>query len=395
MIFGIINNLKGCFILRAKGRFPERILNIASTGRIYVYNVECDKEGTITFSVSKKGAQKLLETNLEGITLEVIEKSGVFVFLSRYKKRIALILLPLLFFISSGVFSLFVWQVNITGGTEALRKEVRSVISENGVYKGALKHKIDCYDIKRRAIMAIDDLSWIWVDIKGTTANVKILPRKETPAMLNSDEPSDVIACHDGVIENMKVYCGIPLFSEGMTVEKGQVIVTGILRSENENIPTYYHHACADIILKTTEKSTYIIPRKTYEKVPTGEKKTVFSLNFKKNIINFSLNSGISYTNYDKIEKTAKVPFLPISFTRTTYAEVNVTEKDTDIGEKAKQYKMNFVHRLEENKMDVIMLEESVSETPTAVRITFRAECRVRTNKEIPIVKGENDGENS
>lgn len=389
MILGLINSLKGCFVLRAEGRFPERILNIASTSGIYVYDVERDDDGAIRFSVSRKGAQKLLETKIEGITLEIAEKSGIPVFFSRYKKRIALILLPLLFFISSSIFSLFVWQVNIEGGTEILQEEVRRVMSENGVHKGALKYKIDRYDVKRRAIMEIDDLSWLWVDIKGTTANVKIYPRKKIPEMIKKFEPADVVACHDGVIEKMKVYCGIPLFSEGMTVEKGQVVVTGVLRSENENIPTYYHHASADIILKTKEKSTCIIPRKTLEKVPTGNKKTVFSLNFKKNNVNFSLNSGISYTNYDKIRKIVKIPFLPLAFTRTTYAEVNVTEKDTDIAEKSRHYKLDFIHKLEKDKMDVIKLEENVIETPTAVKVTFSAECLVHTDKEIPISKGE------
>lgn len=394
MIFEIINSLKGCFVLRSKGRFPERILNIASTGGIYVYNVRREEDGSILFSVSRKGSQKLLGTEIEGITLETVEKSGVPVFLSRYKKRIALLLLPALFFISSSIFSLFVWQVNITGGSESLREDVRRVISENGVHTGALKHKIDRYDVKRRAILEVDDLSWLWVDIKGTTANVKIFPRKETPSILKINEPSDVIATHDGVIEEMKVYCGIPLFSEGMTVEKGQVVVTGVLLSENENIPTYYHHASADITLRINENATYIIPKKSLDKVPTGNKKTVFSLNFKKNNVNFSLNSGISYTNYDKIKKTVKIPLLPLSFTRTTYAEVKVTERDADIEAKTLQHKMNFVHRLQENGMDILNFEESVSETPSAVKVTFRAECLVRTDKEIPIVKGENDGKN-
>lgn len=392
MIFGIINSLKGCFILRAKGRFPERILNIASTGGIYVYNVHRDEEGCILFCVSRKGAQKLLCTQIEGITVETVEKSGIPVFLARYKKRIALIILPFLFLMCSFIFSLFVWQVNITGGNEKMREDVRRVIYENGVRFGALKHKIDRYDVKRRAIMEIDELSWLWVDIKGTTANVKIFARKETPPMLKLSEPSDVIALHDGVIEKMKVYCGIPLFKEGMTVQKGQTVVTGVLRSENENIPTYYHHASADIILKLNEESSYIIPRKSLDKVPTGNKKTVFSLNFKKNNVNFSLNSGISYTNYDKIKETIKIPFLPLSFSRTTYAEVQVTEKDTDIEEKLKYHKMNFVHRLGENGMDILKLEERVCETPAKVKVTFKAECLVRTDKEVPIVKGEQNG---
>ena len=359
-----------------------------------IYNVKRDKDGEIIFSVSKKGAEKLLGAKTEGLTLETVSKRGFSIFMSRYKKRIALIFLPLFFFSVSTVFSLFVWQVNIEGGNENLRGEVKQILQECGVRPGALKKNIDCYDVKRKAIIAVDNLSWLWVDLKGTTANIKIYPRRETPSTIKIDEPANVIACHDGVIEKLKVYCGIPLFTEGMTVQKGQTIVSGVLRSQNENIPTYYRHACADITLKTTEKNTYIIPRKTLKKSPTGNKKTVFSINFLKNNVNFSLNSGISYTNYDKIEKTVNVPFLPLSFTRTTYSEVRVTEEDTDVPFKTGQYRMSFLHKLQKNKMDVLNLEESVCETPTGYKVTFTAECLVRTDKEIPINKGENNGEN-
>ena len=394
MFSGIISSIKGCFVIRAEGRFPERVLNIASTSGIYIYNVKLDKDNAIRFSVSKKGAEKLLCANLEGIKLTVVEKSGIPVFFRRHKKRFALIMLPALFIAAISIFSLFIWQVEIEGGDENLRREVKEIIAENGVYVGAFKNKIDRYDVKRRAIMEIDDLAWMWVDVKGTTANVKIRPRVKTPSMIKINEPADVISTHSGVIEKIRVYCGIPLFSEGTTVEKGQVVVTGILRSENENIPTYYHHACADITLRLNEKSTYIIPRNTFKKVPTGNKKTVFSLNFKKNNIKFSLNSGISYTNYDKIDKTVKLPFLPVSFTKTTYMEVNVTQEATDIPSEIRKYRLSFVKKLGDEGMDIITLGEEVSEASSLFKVTFNAECLVHADKEIPIEKGEQNGEN-
>ena len=395
MLFGIINSIKGCFTIRAEGRFPERVLNIASTNGIYIHNVKRDGDSAICFSVSKKGAEKLLEMNIEGLSLTIADKRGVPVFFRRYRKRIVLILLPVLFLTATGIFSLFVWKIEIEGGDEALRREVSRALTENGVYIGALKHQIDSYDVKRRAIMEIDDLAWIWVDVKGTTANVKLRQRTKVPSLLKINEPADVISTYDGVIEKIKVYCGIPLFKEGMTVEKGQIVVSGVLRSENENIPTYYHHATADITLRLNEKNTYIIPKKTFRKVPTGNKKTVFSINSKKNNVKFSLNSGISYSNYDKIEKTVKIPFLPVSFTKTTYLEVDVTEEATDIPAETRRHRLDFIKSLESMDMDIISLGEGVSETSAFFKVTFNAECLVRADKEIPIAtEGVQNGEN-
>ncbi len=396
MLLGLIDIIKGSYTVRAEGRFPERILNIASTGGIYIRNVIYEKAGALTFCVSRKGAKKLLCTEIEGIRLSVIKKSGITVFFSRYKKRFALIMLPFLFASVTGVLSLFIWRVEITGGDERLVRQVEKVIKENGVYVGALKSGIDKYDTKRKAIMSVDELSWLWVDIRGTTANVKIHKRDLTPSTIKIDEPSDVISTYTGVIEKMKVYCGIQLFKEGMTVEKGQVVVSGTLRSENENIPTYYRHAASDITVRINETKTVVIPKKTVVKIPTGRKKNVFCVNFKKNKINFSLNSGISYTDYDKIEKTVKVPFLPVSFSKLTYVEADVTEKATDLESEIKRYGDSFEKALAQKGAQIIQISKKTEDITSALKVTFNAQCLVRADKEIPInLKGEQDGENS
>ncbi len=395
----IISLLKGNCTIKAEGRFPERILNIASTSGIYVHTVKRAGENSITFCVSKKGAQALLSNPPEGIKLDLIGSYGLPFFLQRYKRRAVLAALPLLFICVCVVFSCFIWRLELEGGDKKLQSEVRSALSSYGVHVGALKHKIDQNDIKRRAIMSIDDLSWLWVDLKGTTAKVKIQKRTQKPALIQINEPSDVIAMHSGVIEKMQVYCGVPLLSEGMTVEKGQTIVTGVFRSENENIPTYYHHASADVTVRLSEKKTVIIPKTTIIKAPTGNKKSVYKINFQKNNIKFSLNSGISYTEYDKIEKTLKIPLLPLSFSRVDYLEADVTAEPTDTAAVLESRRKDFLKNLEKKKLEVKNLTEEITESDESLTVTFNAECLVRTDKEIPIEykaeKGETDGENS
>lgn len=385
MFGGIINCIKGSFTLKSEGRFPERVLNIASTSGIYIYNVKRESPTALIFCVSKKGCDKLLNCSIEGLELSVVDGYGMPVFMHKYKKRVLLILLPFIFAVTAIVLSLFIWRIELSGGNKALQKEVEKVISQNGVRIGALKHKADQYDIKRKAILQIDDLSWLWVDIKGTTAYVKIKERTKKPDMNEIHEPADVIALHSGVIEKMQVYCGQPLFSEGMTVEKGQTLVTGVLRSENENIPTYYHHACADITLRLTEKKRVVIPKKTLKKLPTGEKKSVFTVKFKKNNIKFSLNSGISYSEYDKIEKTVKLPFLPVHFSRIEYHEVEVFEEATDTALLLNKRRQSFMKELSKKDMQIESMSEDVTEDENSLFVTFNAECLVRTDKEIPI----------
>lgn len=395
MLSTIISCIKGAYTLKATGRFPERILNIASTSGIYIQNVKRTDCDTITFCVSKKGGDKLLQSNLKGLELSLVESFGVPVIFSRYKKRVLLFFLPLMFVIVSFVFSLFIWRVEITGGDEALRAQVKKVISENGIKTGALKYKIDQYDVKKSSILQIDDLSWLWVDIKGSTAKVKIHKRIPTPPIIKINEPSNVIATHSGVIEKMQVYCGLPLVKEGMTVEKGQVIISGVFESENENIPTYYHHATGNVVLRVFEEKVIVIPKKTVIKKPTGKEKKVFCINFEKNNVKFSLNSGISYSEYDKIEKKYVLSPLPVSFSKIIYREAVAETVDTDFKKEYSTRLAAFKKSLTDKGMEIAQLSEETEESEHGYTVTFRAQCLVRTDKEIPIIEGEANGENS
>ena len=395
-MFGtIIGCLKGTYVIKATGRFPERILNIASTSGIYVHDVKRTEESAITFCVSKKGGDTLLEKKLEGTTLELIQSYGLPIVMHRYKRRILLFILPILFIVASLIFSLFIWRVEIVGGDEALRSEVGSFISENGIRVGSLKHKIDQYEIKRDAILSVPELSWLWVDIKGSTAKVKIHERIPTPPIIKINEPSNVIATHSGVVEKMQVYCGLPLAREGETVEKGQIIISGVFRSENENIPTYYHHATGNVVLRVFEEKTVVIPKKTVVKTPTGNEKNVFSIIFEKNNVKFSLNSGISYPEYDKIEKKYALPLIPVSFSKTTYREAVAETVDTDFEKEYRLRMDSFKKELTDSDMEIVDFTEDVTESESGYTATFRAQCLVRTDKEIPIDEGETYGENS
>ena len=393
MFGGIISSVKGSYTIMCEGRFPERILNTASTAGIYVHSVRRVSPSAITFCVSKKGCDALLATDIEGLSLTVTDSYGLPVFFRKYKKRVILYSLPVIFLATSFFLSLFIWRIEFIGGDENLQKEVAEVLARNGVYKGALKHKIDRYEIKRKAILNVSDLSWVWVDVKGTSAYVKIAPRKAKPNMNEIHESADVISLYSGVIEKLQVYCGTPLLCEGMTVEKGQVVVTGVFKSEKENIPTYYHHACADVTVRLTEKKTVIIPKEIIKKTPTGEKKSVYSINFKKNNVKFSLNSGISYPEYDKIEKTVKVPFLPISFSRTIYQNVTVTKEAADTSSLIDERRRHFTDGLLKKDMQIQNTTEEVTDNGDHLSVTFCADCLVRADKEIPI-KGDSDGEN-
>ena len=395
MLGAILDCIFGTCTVKCEGRFPERILNTAANKGIYIQNAIKDEAGNLVFNISRRGYGYLEKNIPEGLNISIVRFFGLPFFLKRHKRRLVLIFLPIIISSVSILYSSFIWKIKITGGNKALKKEVISSLEKNGVYKGAIKHKIDPNDVKYKTIISVDELSWLWVDIKGTTAYVDIRPRTAVPNMFEIKEPADVISTDSGVIEKAEIYCGRPLVSEGMTVEKGDLLVTGEISTDNENIPTYYHHASAKILVRTWKEKSYIIPKKTYTKTPTGKEKNVYSVKFKKNNVKFSLNSGISYNEYVKIEKKTKLPFLPVTILHEKYQEVIVTVADNDIEKIATWRAEAFSEELKEKGYEVLSVSSSRLDFDESIKLTVTAECLRNTAKEIPlnpIDKGETDG---
>ncbi len=395
MLSDIINCIRGTYVLKIEGRYPERLFNIASNKGIYIYDVNKNKDGLITFCVSRKGGKKLFSLVPDDLNIHITQKYGLPFFISRYRKRAVLFILPILFLIGSTIYSSYIWDIDISGGNKDIYPKLKTELKKNGVYIGAIKNKISQNDVKRNCILNVDEISWLWVDIKGTTAYVTLHEKTKVPGIERLDEPADVYSTENGVIESMQTFCGIPLVTPGTTVEKGQMLITGVLKSEKENIPIYFHHASGNVIARVWKEKTVNIPKFLTTKVPTGQKQSVYGIKFKNNLINFSINSGISYREYDKIDKNVKVPFVPISFFKTDYHEVNVNNEPNDIQSSINAYAMEFKEKLEKENASIQQLSYSQTDNGSFLQVKFTAECLMRIDKEIPINKGDYYGENN
>lgn len=395
MVSDIIRCIKGCCEIKVSGRFPERILNAAAGKGVFVENVTKTSDGALRFSVSRRGCGELCADAPEGLDITVEKRFGLPFFLLRHRRRVLLFFMPAAVLLSLFVSSLFIWNVRIVGGDKALRAEVSSVLEKNGVYRGALKHKIDRYGVKNAAICSVDDLSWLWVDIKGTTATVKIHARTAVPKLAEIKEPANVIATENCVIEQMQVFCGRELVSPGMTVEKGSVIITGVLTSENELVPTYYRHACGIVRGRVWREKAFSVPKTKSVKTPTGRQKNVYTASIKKNI-NFSLNSGISYTEYDKIREKIKLPLVPVTFSRTTYREVTVENIPNDTEAEIAKLKKSFEKSLVKKGGDceIAGVSAQIEDRGSCLSVKLTAEMLMRIDKEVPVDTEEHNGEN-
>ena len=129
----LIYLLSEAVTIEVRGHRHERLLNeLTVKGLEFTDAVKADAE-TIRLVVLNKYTALLsdLAINL-GLDAAVIRRSGLLKFLKRFKKRYALIALPLLLLIAVFYLSTFIWELEITGNKEVPQSLIYQALSECG-----------------------------------------------------------------------------------------------------------------------------------------------------------------------------------------------------------------------------------------------------------------------
>ncbi|MCD8049005.1 MAG: sporulation protein YqfD [Clostridia bacterium] len=370
----IITFIKGSALIRAEGSFCERVINIARENGIFVWNIRRVDDVTITFFVSRKAAAKLLSLNLpEGLTITRIREDGLFGFLSRFKKRRALLICPfaalLLLFLSTQI----IWNVNVVTDDAEEEAIILSELAELGLKRGTLKMTIDQSELKRRMILTDDSLLWIWVDIKGSTAIVRLAERTAAPEIFDENAYYNIYSSSDAVITQIIARSGIARINVGDTVLKGQLLIEGLMQVGEESAAPV--HASGTVMGSVWHETEVKIPKQNEIHTPTGlfdERLTIKIFDFS---IKLFINSRISYQSYDIIEYENSLTPVPISFIKQTVREVDVIYEQNDTDALIAQSEDEFSSSLSETGLDVTYVESLARDMGDYIAVTHRALC--------------------
>ena len=167
--------------------------------------------------------------------------------------------LILFLFIIYGLSS-FVWTVEVEGAEEINPQKVLSELESLGVQAGVLKSDIDSLWIENQLIIRIPELSWASLEIRGSKAVLRVRESVLPPVLIDRDTPCNVVAAKDGIIDKMIVLDGQAMVSEGQTVKKGQLLISGIIEHPN-TIGVRYVHSMGKIIARTWYEETVVLER--------------------------------------------------------------------------------------------------------------------------------------
>lgn len=205
---------------------PERFLRLCLRCGVGVRGVRRQEDG-LRLSV-RAGACGRLLTHAErlGIEVEVLRRQGLPFLLQRLSVRPVLAFgLPLCLLALSAA-SLFLWDVRVVGAEGAQARRVLEALRERGVHVGTYAEGVDAESLQNELLVALPELKWIAVNIRGSRARVHLRLRDEGPEPLPA-APADLVAERDGLITALAVFSGTAAVQVGDTVAAGDVLVYG------------------------------------------------------------------------------------------------------------------------------------------------------------------------
>ncbi len=353
----------------------ERFFNRVADEALTIYTIR-PTVGGVTFRAWLFAEDSLKEIARElGLELERTSSGGLPIFLSKYKHRYGIfagIAITLFFLIFT---SFFIFDIKIEGNYLIYDEDILRVLEENGLYKGALAHKIDPQTIKLELLEEFESVAYAYVNLRGSYAEVRIIESNLPPA-LDSTTPCNIVAAESGQIIRFETYKGEACAVRGEGVEEGQLLVTGVLDSKRIGYRTV--HASALIMARTRQTITLTQPYITTEQVLSGEEERVYTLN----IMGIKLTFGKKNSDFELFHEENDVTsltlsggrVLPVSMTKTVRYGLTEVEKVFSQEEALTHLREQLEERerigfsgleIENKEENIITTEEGVTLTAT------------------------------
>ncbi len=272
LLMKLIRYVRGYIQFSVTGGFVERFLNILSHRGITVWNGRKENEIYTGHTVANNYKKMRPVAKTTGVKMRVVKKKGLPFLVRRYRKRIGLFLGVVLFGAFMYVVSNFIWLVEVRGNEKVPTDIIVGVMEDLGVKPGCLKNSLDQWKIERQALIQLDELSWVAINIKGSTAYIDVKERVMPVKKIDVKDPCNVIASESGLIKYLEVYDGVKLVKIGDAVQKGDVLVTGIVTDKKEHNTLI--HARAKIIAEVNRTLDVQVPFEQTKLEPTGKSAT-------------------------------------------------------------------------------------------------------------------------
>lgn len=393
----LINLLRGYVEWRITGASPERMLNLCAQNRLMFWHLRREDEISFTFRTALADRARVRELAARAMCdTQELARRGLGAAGLSLRKRWGFLLGLAFCLMAVAVLSRFVLVVEITGNETVSDAVILSQLQRLGLKPGAYGPGIERKQIANRALIAMPELSYMAINIRGTRAVVQVREAVRAPDLLAESVPADVVARADGIIVDIRVDAGRGLFKDGDIVAEGEVLISGTLDLQEPeggtvDLGSLVVRAVGSVRARTWRTLEESVPLTVAEKRHTGEEKTRYSLQILWGQVDFFKNSSISYARYDKITNDRMLTVLgrelPFGLTAVTYREYTLEQTPLDVDAAEERLKQVLLRRLADlmDANDGIVLRSDLVTRMAGdvLTVTLLAECEEEIGRSV------------
>ncbi|GGJ63055.1 hypothetical protein GGR02_001344 [Anoxybacillus voinovskiensis] len=324
-----------------QGRGTERLVNACLRNGMTVWNVRKIGEDKLTFFMLLKDVPRLRPIVRQSeCKLSFGRRSGFPFLLKKTFANFGFLLGIFLFLAVVFLLSNMVWGVHVQGAKPETEHRILKELKQMGVEKGAFQFLLDPPEIIQKKLTdRIDTLTWVGVELRGTTFYFQVVEKKQ-PKEPEQIPIRHLVAKKKAVITDLFVEEGQPLVSVHDHVEKGQLLVSGIIGKEGQ---TKFVPAKGKIFGETWYKSTVVLPLEAVFHVFTGKYVEKHYLSIQSFAIPVWGFQKLSFAHYETESQKRPLRFwkweLPIVYERVIYRETEQVKRSYSWNEAFQQAK--------------------------------------------------------
>ncbi|MBS4173577.1 sporulation protein YqfD [Bacillus sp. FJAT-49736] len=322
--------LGGKIHVKVEGNGVERFINQLTRSHLLIWNVKRQGEKAITFYIRLQDLNKLRhQARKFDCRVSFLSGQGVPFLWKRTLKNGGFLTGLILFFIVITMLSNVVWGIDIKGASPQTEHQIKKELNNMGIQIGKLQFNMDSLEsIQHELTNKVPNITWVGVDLHGTTFHLHVV-EKNTPKTKKPKSPRHLVANQKAVIVDMFVEAGIPVVKVNQFVNKGQLLVSGLIGREEDQKPVA---AIGKVYGKTWYKSDVELPLQSDFQVFTGKEHKKYTLKMGSLSIPFWGFGKIKYKEYEKENNVHQIKFLkwdlPIKYVQTTVREKQFAQRD-------------------------------------------------------------------
>lgn len=387
--------VRGYVRVQIDGVYGERFLNRCIQKNVAIWSIKRMGAERIVCFMDMQDAKKIrpLVKQTE-CKVTFVERLGYPAFVKKAMNRVGFVggigLAIVLMFILSNI----VWSIEIKGASPKVEHELRQLVEELGVKRGAFQFTLPSVeDLQREVTEQLSGATWIGVRQNGTTYQFEVV-EQQLPEEAERISPRHLVAKKKAIVHSVFVEHGQPKVKVNDYVEKGDMLVSGFIGKEGKEqiVP-----AVGVVLGEIWYTSDVTIPLESQFSTLTGESVTTHQLSA------FGVNLPIwgfkkhEFKEFETFQEQKELYFwkwtLPIQYTRTKVYEANRFEQKLTKGEAVERGKKLAKQELYEkiDKDATIEGEKVLHERVENGKVKLRIHYQVIEDitSEMPIIQGD------